>query len=289
MDCLKSSSGLRLLTATMAALIAALPAAAAGKQTDAVIFQPHRAVYDLSLARTAPGSSVSSVTGRIVYELMGNACEGYAQTMRFVTEITNTSGQTEVSDLRTSSWEDVPATRLRFNSTTYGSERLTDQTQGVANKPKGSRSGIAVELTKPKKDNLKLSGDMYFPIEHSMEVIRHARAGQLMFTANIYDGAEGGGTYYATSSAIGKLERAGPARQLANVKAADQLAAVRVWPIAIAYFDPVAKRIDSPPLYEMSFRFHENGVTSELVIDNGDYALKGVLDDLVMLDANPCP
>jgi hypothetical protein len=42
------------------------------------------------------------------------------------------------------------------------------------------------------------------------------------------------------------------------------------------------------PLYEMFFRFHENGITSELVIDHGDYRLKGELKELALLDQSPC-
>jgi hypothetical protein len=38
----------------------------------------------------------------------------------------------------------------------------------------------------------------------------------------------------------------------------------------------------------MYFRFHENGVTSNLVIDHGDYRLKGELKELTLLDQSPC-
>src|SRR5690606_35239299 len=78
-----------------------------------VVFAPHRAVYDLSLESAQSGSGVAGVNGRIVYELSGNACEGYAQSMRFVTQTLNQEGDAQTTDLRTSSWEEVPARRLR--------------------------------------------------------------------------------------------------------------------------------------------------------------------------------
>jgi EipB-like len=39
----------------------------------------------------------------------------------------------------------------------------------------------------------------------------------------------------------------------------------------------------------MSYRFHENGVTSDLRLDYGDYALKGELKELTFLETTNCP
>ena len=69
------------------------------------------------------------VTGRIVYELTGSACEGYAQNMRYVTQTMNQDGAAQTTDLRTSSWEAVPPLKLRFSSSTYQNEQPADQTR----------------------------------------------------------------------------------------------------------------------------------------------------------------
>lgn len=253
-----------------------------------VVFQPHRAVYDLKLDRSAPGGGVSNVTGRVVYELMGSTCEGYAQNMRFVTETTNSEGESDVSDLRTSSWEDVPAKRLRFNSSTYANETLADQTQGLATRGIEHTAPIAVALTKPAKKSSDLKGDIYFPIEHSMALIRAARAQKSIFTANLYDGSEGGEKVYATTSAIGRQSPAGATKQLAKLKNGDKVAGVPSWPVSISYFGPDKKHADAMPLYEMSYRFHENGITSDLKIDHGEFALKGELTELTLLEPSKC-
>lgn len=253
-----------------------------------VTLQPHRAVYDLSLSRTAAGSSVTAVTGRIVYELVGSPCEGYAQNMRFVTEIANTQGQSEVSDLRSSSWEDVPARRLRFNSVTYSGERVVEQTQGTATRGKRSSDPISINLDRPSKKTVSFTRPVYFPIEHSMSVIEHAKSGHNLFVAEIYDGAEGGEKSYLTAAAIGPVSRSGTLRHLARLANGDDLAAVASWPVSIAYFEAAKATADEVPLYEMSFRFHENGVTSSLTIDNGDYAMKGELVEFKPLPASPC-
>ena len=127
----------RALGCVVAALAAVLTGAGALAVTDGhaapalkdVVFAPHRAVYELSLDGTRSGSSVTGVNGRIVYELSGNACEGYAQSMRFVTQTVNQDGNLQTTDLRTSSWEEVPAKRLRFSTSTYQNEIQAEQTQ----------------------------------------------------------------------------------------------------------------------------------------------------------------
>ncbi len=60
--------------ALLAGLLAGSPIAAAA---DLAPFAPHRAVYELSLADSTAGSGVSGVSGRMVYELSGSACDGY--------------------------------------------------------------------------------------------------------------------------------------------------------------------------------------------------------------------
>ena len=122
-----------LAATTLGLLLGAMsPTARAGAPGAAVNLAPHRAIYDISLERAGPGSGVADMTGRLVYEITGSACEGYTQSMRFVTRTTNQDGEAQVTDLRTSSWEDVPARRLRFSTSNYQNETLAEQTQGDA-------------------------------------------------------------------------------------------------------------------------------------------------------------
>lgn len=275
-------------TSMMAAAAASLfaSAASAGPQ---ITFAPHRAVYDLSLDDAKSGSGVIGVSGRIVYELTGSACEGYAQSMRFVTITTNQDGEQQTTDLRTSSWEEVPARRLRFSTTTYQNETLAQQTQGIAEREAGTGSGSAVvEIKRPHKQKSKLAGDIYFPIQHSMAIVAAAQDGKTILTADLFDGSESGNKVYATSTAIGRAFKPGGGPTITLSSGSTALAKVRSWPISVSYFKPGASRADALPLYEMSYRFHDNGVTSSLRIDHGDFAIKGELKQLSYLDAGKC-
>lgn len=281
----------RALGCVVAALAAVLTGAVsfavteghAAPQLKDVVFAPHRAVYELSLDSTRSGSSVTGVNGRIVYELSGNSCEGYAQSMRFVTQTVNQDGNLQTTDLRTSSWEEVPAKRLRFSTSTYQNEIQAEQTQGVARRTAATGTAT-VDLVRPSTRQVKLAGDVYFPIQHSMAIIRAARAGQTILAADLFDGSESGDKIFSTSTAIGR-ESKGPIVSLAKGTNLDQ---VPSWPISVSYFPTTPEPGDTLPLYEMSYRFHDNGVTSSLRINHGDFAIRGELKELKYFEASPC-
>ena len=233
---------------------------AAEMATSPVTFAPHRAIYDLSIDTSSPGSGVSGIGGRIVYELTGSACEGFTQNMRFVTVTSNSEGSNQTTDLRTSSWEQVPAQKLRFSSSTYQNDELAEQARGTAQRA-SLQDAPTVDLTKPEKKTFSVSSPVYFPMQHSAALIEAARAGKTYFSADLYDGSESGAKVYSTSALIGQrlAPGAGPVKALVGQKAGTALDAVPSWPVSISYFAQGAsgKHKDELPLYEMSYRFHE--------------------------------
>ena len=269
---------------TLSGVAGSLRAETAGPFVD---LAPHRAVYDVSLERTSPGSGVSDLTGRLVYEITGSRCEGYTQTMRFVTRTTNQEGQAQVTDLRTSSWEDVPAHRLRFTTANYQNETLAEQTQGDARRPE-TESKSKVDLVKPAKKTVDVASGVYFPIQHSMALVAAARAGKTLFKAELFDGSENGEKVFTTSALIGRVAAPGAIKMPALAESGDRLARIPSWPVSISYYEQGPVKGDVTPAYEMSYRFHENGVTSNLIIDHGEFAFKGELKELTFLEVSSC-
>jgi hypothetical protein len=277
-----------LVTCAMsAAILAPIAAAHAQVAGGAVQFRPHRAVYDISFDHATPGSGVADMTGRMVYEMTGSRCGEYAQSMRFVTRMTNQEGIAQVNDLRTSSFEELATHSLRFSSSQYENQKLSEASQGSAGPGNGS-SFTEVKLTKPAKKTVKLPSDIYFPIQHSLALVEAARAGHSQFTANLYDGSDKGEKFYETSAVIGPRGGPGTVKVAANVANGDKLNAIPSWPIAIGYFEPGPSRLDALPTYELSFRFYENGVSSRLYIDYGDFAIRGELKELTFLEEGKC-
>jgi hypothetical protein len=270
------------------ALAASWPAASSGAAArDAVVLSPHRAVYEMTLAASRGGSGVTAVSGRMVYELTGSACEGYTQNMRFVTQMTNQSGTAAVTDLRSSSWEEGNGKRFRFNSSQYRDEKATEVTAGDAARGNAA-DDVKVELTKPAKKGLSLRSGVYFPVQHSIALLKAAKAGRTTFRADLYDGSEKGEKVYDTVSFIGRPVPPGGNRKLPAVKNAEALDKLAAWPVSIGYFEPGSDRLDAVPVYELTFWFFEDGVSRKLFIDYGEFAINGELKEITFHEPSKC-
>jgi hypothetical protein len=269
----------------LALVLALQPGASAAP--DGVGLAPHRAIYQLSLATTRGGSGVSSVAGRMAYDLTGSPCEGYTQTMRFVTRMTNQSGNTVVTDLRSTTWEDARGKRFRFDSSQYRDEKATESTVGDAARI-GTSEEIKVELTKPTKKNISIPARAYFPVQHTIALLNAAKATKSSFRADLYDGSEKGEKVYDTVTAIGRVQAPGSNRHLMPVKNAERLDSLKVWPVSIAYFEPGSGRQDALPVYELSFLMFENGVSRKLYIDYGEFALEGDISEITFYPPSKC-
>src|SRR5262245_8448457 len=269
------------------ALLAAAQASPASAAGEDILLAPHRAVYDMSLAAARGGSGVTAVSGRMVYELTGSACEGYTQNMRFVTQMTNQGGTAMITDLRSSSWEEGNGRRFRFNSSQFRDEKPTEATAGDAARA-NTADDIKVELTKPAKKGRSLSARVYFPIQHSIALLQAAKEGKTSFRADLYDGSEKGEKVYDTVSIIGRHRPAGANRQLPLVKSVEALDGLEAWPVSIGYFEPGSDHTDAVPVYELSFLFFENGVSRNMFIDYGEFSMRGELKEIVFHPPSKC-
>jgi len=273
--------------AVFLAVFAAAPACSFGAEALARL-APHRAVYDVSLRSSSPGSGVAALTGRMVYEVTGSPCEGYTQRFRFVTVATDYDGAAQTSDLRSFSWEDAGGRQLRFSANQYQNQELSSSTEGDAGR-KTSGGDVEVTLMKPEKRSLSFAGPVYFPMQHSAALIAAARSGQKIFAADLYDGSEKGDKISHVSAVIGNPSPPGGGETAGLGDAARQLEGVPSWPISIGIFAAGADRVDAAPTSEQTYRFYANGVSTDLVSDYGDYALRFDLNELTFLDSGKCP
>jgi EipB-like len=278
--CIGAATGALALLATWQTA----PARAAGED---IFMAPHRAIYEMSLATARGGTGVTAVSGRMVYELTGSACEGYTQNMRFVTQMVNQGGTAMITDLRSFSWEEGNGKRFRFNSSQFRDEKATEVTAGDAARA-NTPGDVKVELTKPAKKDLSLPARVYFPVQHSIALLAAAKAGKAIFRADLYDGSEKGEKVYDTVSFIGVRRPPGSNQRLPQVKNAEQLDQLAAWPVSIGYFEPGSDRKDAVPVYELSFLFFENGVSRKLFIDYGEFAIQGDLREITFHPPSKC-
>src|SRR5471032_863072 len=125
----------RLTSAVLALGLAAVAThhpAAAAPPADKVLLAPHRAVYDLKLAKSHGGRAIQEVRGRILYDFSGSACEGYQLQFRQVSELDSGEGKPALSDLRSTTWEDGAAKKFRFSSENMLDDKPADTVDGHA-------------------------------------------------------------------------------------------------------------------------------------------------------------
>ena len=247
---------------------------------------PHRAIYEMTLDDARSASGITGIDGRMVFEFTGSECDGYSLNMRMVTQLTDSQGQTNMTDLRSSTWEQGDGQKFRFQSSQYLNDKLGEVTMGRATREPPSEA-VKVKLSQPASAELSLPGKVLFPTQHSLALIEAAIAGKSLFQAKIYDGSEKGRKVYETTAFIGSEVKPGADQaeleQAAKNKGLGEFAS---WPVSIGYFE--AKDGDLTPSYQIDFRLYANGVSRELLIDYGDFSIHGTLTSLEYLKAGEC-
>jgi EipB-like len=246
----------------------------------------HRAVYEMTLDDARSASGITGIDGRMVFEFTGSECDGYSLNMRMVTQMTDSQGQTNLTDLRSSTWEQGDGQKFRFQSQQYLNDKLGDVTMGRAVRA-APNADVKVNISQPAHGVLDLPGRVLFPTQHSLALIDAALSGQSMFQAQIYDGSEKGRKVYDTTAFIGKMVEPGTDAAKLEAPAKDKgLGDLASWPVSIGYFE--AKGGDLTPSYQIDFRLYANGVSRELLIDYGDFSIHGTLTSLEYLKATEC-
>ncbi len=240
----------------------------------------HRAVYDLELKDATDRSGIAGMFGRMVYEFDGSDCTGFTTNFRFVTQI-DTGDTTRLSDQQTTTFEDLAKRTFRFETKSYTDDQLDKDVRGAA---ADDQKGIKVDLTQPKPRQIELIQSR-FPTEHMLDIIHNAKLGKNFFEAQVFDGSDDGDKPLLATTVVGKSET--PATDDPDADKAGVFAKTPFWPVTVAYFNEKSKG-DAIPVYRMSFKLYENGITRDLTMDYGDFVLTGKLSKLEVLDAKAC-
>ena len=246
----------------------------------------HRAVYDLSLIKATDKSGITGLTGRMVYEFKGSACEGYTVTFRFVTRI-QTEDNTRLTDQQTSTFEDAAGKTFRFDTKSFVDETLSKEVSGTATHD--AKGLTLVKLEKPAPSSLSLPA-AEFPTQQLVDMLGRAEKGDHFYTVNLFDGSDTADRVMATTVVIGKqaaLSKDDPEKPaLTAVKLDKPTKLDQFWPVTVAYFDTTKeakKEGEEIPTYRISFKLLDNGITRDLTMDYGDFSMKGKLVNLTLL------
>jgi hypothetical protein len=242
-------------------------------------FTPHRAIYEMRLNTAKNGSDIADVSGKMFFE-WADACDGWAVQQRMQMHFSYAQG--DESDMRSTSatWESKDGKKYRFNMrrTTDGKE--TENYRGNATlSDKGGRGNYEI----PRKKTVELPANSLFPSAHTFLVLQKAQTGEKLFTRPVFDGSDEEGLA-DVSAFVGaqhpeKEEKDSTLRKNPLLK--DQS-----WPIRMAFFKP--KSETGTPDYEMNLSLLPNGVAKSMLIDYGDFSVRGELISLEALPASGC-
>lgn len=240
---------------------------------------PHRVAYDLSLESNPQMSDLSvNMKGRMVYEFTGNACEGYSVNFRFVLETGDAGGNSAVTDLRNKNFESGDGRSFNFQSQTFVNEVQTEDVNGTAIRD-GDKVNVKLKLTE--NTEFTIDKPVMFPTTQLIKTIAEAKKGTTVFSDDIYDGSDGGQHVFHTSTVIGAPRTTPPD------ESEKPIGDLRRWPVTVSYFGAEAGG-DQPPDYSISFDLWENGISSKMRLDYGDFVLNGKIVHLELLPETAC-
>lgn len=244
----------------------------------------HRATYDLSLHNAENDSYINDITGRMVFEMRGSECDGYSIRYRFVTQMRTLDGNGELTDLQSTTFEEPDGASYSFLVKTFVGEEEEKTVRGIAIRDANS---VDVSIQKPEDAAKVLSDETIFPTQHLRKIIAAAESGEMLVFADVYDGSENGVAVYPTTAIIGKRQPHGE-KPLSLPTPGDVNVQVG-WPITLSYFEETNEpNGEQVPIYVMKFFLYENGVSADLILDYGSFAMKGTLRDLELLEMDDC-
>jgi len=235
-----------------------------------VALQSHKAIYELSLATAKSGSGIGDYVGRLAIEWV-DTCSGFVTTQRIVSRLTNSEGGDINTDLSLTSWESPDGKIFRFKTRTRTDGEVSEEFEGRAETSAGAPPSVIFD--KPEAMTVDLPPGTIFPTEHSIVLIKGAFAGERVIEANVFDGSGPDKIFRVVafvSGPKGALDAERP-----------DLVGQRSWRYRISYF-PIGQS-DATPDYEIGYRMYENGISTDLVLDYGDFTVKGVLSSLQLL------
>jgi hypothetical protein len=262
------------LVGVLTSIPSALPAPVAPA---AVEIAPHRAIYKMSLASARSSSTVSDVRGQMMFE-WADACDGWTIEQRFQLRFLYTEGDQVDMTTNYATWEAKDGQSYRFNVRKLVNGEVDEELRGTAESHEG-RPGIARYL-KPEAQEIELPDGTMFPTMHTIQLLRHARAGDKVFATTVFDGSD-------TDGATEINTVLGLRKELANDSRFDaKLFHGATWPVRMAFFPLTSE--EAAPEYEMSLSLLENGVAQSMLIDYGDFTVTAVLEKLESMPKPRC-
>jgi hypothetical protein len=245
----------------------------------------HRAVYDLVLLRADDSAGFSSVKGLMASELTGSVCAGWSVNFRIANRFTEVEGESRLIDSQSTSWESGDGLQLKYSQKQFADNALDSEQRIDVVKASAAEEGRGT-ISGAEDKEFSVDAAALFPMKHQFHLMEMADAGQSRDVSLVFDASDGEAAYKAISF-IGKRRPPGSVvEDVSNAEAAP-LKTLTSWPVTISYYSVNGEQTETPS-YQISFNLYDNGVATGLVLDYGDFALKGRLAKLDLLESASC-
>ncbi len=231
----------------------------------------HKAVYELSLVPRDNNSDWDTVSGRMIYEVLGSPCAGYTQNFRQVLVLSGPKFGQHVLDNYSTSTEDADGRSLQFLAKELDKDAVVQVTSGLTRR---SGDDVVAHFNSPTQSDVPLEKNTLFPVAYTRALISEARAQHPVFSALQFDGTDQIKPILSSFAVIGG-EQKGSAG-LDQLLPTEGFAALRRWPVTIG-FSNAALRDAGETEYSVFEELFENGVAQSLVLDFKDFKLNGKL------------
>ena len=257
---------------------AAVAAALATHSVAAADIMPHRALYTMKLGATKTDSGVTAASGTMAYQ-WGETCDGWTVEQRYRLKLSYAEQQDVAIVSNFVTWEAKDGLHYRFNQKEIRNGNVSEEIRGEARLDGTGKAGT-VEFAKPEEKSLPLPAGAVFPSAHTMMLIDKALAGENFVSRQVFDGATEE-TSVLVSGVIGP--RIPPDGDAAK---SNKLLQRPGWRVRLAFF-PADLKADKPD-YELGMLLLDNGISRDMLIDYGDYAIRAELSEVEPLPKPRC-
>lgn len=246
----------------------------------------HRAFYVLEPKRMDKASGLVTIEGGLAIEVKGSDCEGYSANYRVVNRFTRGSeGSVQEMDVRTTTFESGDSLTLDVQQTRYRNGASDKQSRVKLSRSAGDQAGDG-EVQGGDDTKFTLPAGALLPAQHQKHLIDIAVKGQNRDTSVVFDGTDGGKPSRVISF-IGSRRNGMKLTGIETKGLEANFETMNFWPVTTSYYDMDAPG-DAEPRYQASFNLLENGISTDLVMDYGGYALTGRLQKIEVLKTDPC-
>ncbi len=241
--------------------------------------QPHRAVYELSLAETESNSDVLGADGLMQFE-WSDACDAWTVSQRAQIRVGYNDGRVTSFGWIYNAWESKDGKHYRFFIRRLYGGADGDEIKGEA-VLEGPRGPGRAHFTLPEERDVELPVGTIFPNQHTMELLASLENDNMPLWREVFDGSSDDGIF-GVSAALGQSL---PGENKASLND-PLLRGQESWPLLIAFFG--MDEAEAEPEQEQELRLFANGISDQLTFDYGEFSVAARMVELTNLSSDSC-